>query len=143
MSIQIFASEIPALFDLDKFNPKQDTLEKILNRVHVRLVDDDVIHCPTITKILTPEIQITGKINRDNHGMLNISRTRKNKLIGKVFPNDECLAQVYLWLTGDCELKYTETYENEQYIKTISKCVLFESMLVEYLTNLLSSMDDK
>lgn len=136
----IFASEVPGLLGLDKFHKKETIIPLIIERhekqaitnIHVYCINDDIVHdqTKTFTKKLTNDVIISGRIQMDKDGYILIERSRQNQLTRKIWPNDACLAQVYLWLVDQAKgIKYIEQFQCETFQQFICRNQGFEESL--------------
>ncbi len=144
----IFACEVPALLNLDKmFLSRQQACQHIQNRpkvqtdvgILVRMYDVDQAD-QKYTRMLTDHCQISGRICFEtfNPCVILLKRQRKtDHIYRRVFPNDECLAQVYMWLIDrPCRVKYIETSTEaggQRFTAYISKSSQFETVVLQSL----------
>ena len=156
MKRTLFASEIPCLLGLNKFKSKEQILDNFLKRgktckkepnivdnmMKLSLQEDNSPHVVIKGRDLTPTIHISGKMileENEKSAIVYITRERKSKITRKIWPEDECLAQVYLWILEpeygknthvvfqeECgtDLFVTTMESNELFVHTELQCLL-------------------
>lgn len=133
----LFASEVPALFGLDKFHTRQEILDRVKSRkvsklraeedIPFEIVEEDDDRPKTeekklqLTRELIPNVQVRGRvtvIESSSKTTILLRRRRTKNMSRRLWPNDACLAQVYLWLfnpssSTECEVRFEETMAGE------------------------------
>ncbi len=144
----LFASEVPGLLALDKYHSQEEVLLSVRSRPLVPhqdvVVREYVGETMAFAREIAENVQISGRVQFESLDpcVILITRQRKgDKAYRKVFPNDECLAQVYMWLVNrNCKVKFIEKTTNE----TCSPIIIlqktdFGSKTIPFIASLLKT----
>jgi len=155
----VFASEVSSLMDLDKFHPRSETLKSITSRIsdlaklfqHIQIVDeDDDVKIQTVetkpeffmhklfARQLANHVTIKGRILLQNK-VICMEKRRTKKFNHGPFPNELCLAQVYLWLLNEkgAYVRFTELHGDQSHVTIIEEDSLFTLRWTSSIASLL------
>jgi hypothetical protein len=160
----IFASEIPDVLGFNHFVTKAEAIHKIKSRkVYARrkqeivvrklqclkIEDDDEQKEVTLSRLLatTPpfDITISGRFllsrKTDGRKVISMTRTRQKDITKRIWDNDACLAQTYLWLLNEenSMVKFREESEisTSTFVEKIYPDPQFEAVQLECLQMIL------